>query len=715
MIPLPLAQLRWVKTGGPIGGLGYDVRMRQDNPDRMFVTDSFSGLSQSNDGGHNWTSANEGITSRTGPSGDAIPVFCVTISPQNPDVMWAGTLGFRGIFKSTDGGKTWAKKDNGVVENEGLSLRGFAVDPRNPDIVYAAGEVSSDIWLGHHQNGIAEFDMTKGVVYKTTDGGNNWTAIWRGDHLARYVLIDPRDSNTLYVSTGLFDRDAANENPNTGDLAGVGILKSTDGGQTWRVFNQANGLKNLYVTSLFMNPSNPDVLLAGTGLAGPAGQNTNLGAYLSMDGGETWQYVLPSPVPISAVEFSSSNPNIAYAGGPAAVYRSEDTGKTWKKMTVGNFWGAPGTQSGFPIDLQVDPRNPDRLFANNYGGGNFLSEDGGKTWVIASQGYTGAYLHGIVVDPQDRNNIFVIGRTGPFRSYAQGNAWEGLTKAPAVYSEWYAVAIDPKNPNNIIISDEFNGTIFRSTNQGNSWSQVFKNPQVNQMISDKRSGYKSIVFAPSNSNIVYAGMEVPRNPVDQNLAKNNNMPSFGIFKSTDSGITWQDANDANSASQNINMLAVSAANPDIVYAATLQSGVMKSTDGGKVWRPMNQGLPVADIRSLAIDPRNPEIVYAGAEDRGIFKWTNGGATWVSISKGMDPQAAIRTIVIDPTNSSTVYAADLHSGVYRSTDSGQNWARMNDGLRTRTVVSLAISADGTTLYAGTQGEGAFRIDLTGSGK
>jgi photosystem II stability/assembly factor-like uncharacterized protein len=180
-------------------------------------------------------------------------------------------------------------------------------------------------------------------------------------------------------------------------LNGVGILKSTDGGKTWKVFNGNNGLMNLYVGSLFQNPADPNVLLAGTGVAGPAGQTATMGAYLSTDGGEHWAQVLKSSTPISAVEFAQSNPNIAYAGGPEAVYRSNDMGKTWVKQTQGNFWGAPGTRAGFPIDFQVDPRNQDRIFANNYGGGNFLSVDGGKTWSVASNGYTGAFLHDIVV------------------------------------------------------------------------------------------------------------------------------------------------------------------------------------------------------------------------------------------------------------------------------------------------------------------------------
>jgi photosystem II stability/assembly factor-like uncharacterized protein len=711
--PIPTAQLQWTKMGGPIGGLGYDVRMRQDNTDRMYVTDAWSGVNLSNDGGKTWTASNNGITSNGGPSGDAIPVFSLTISPQNPDVIWAGTQGIRGIFKSTDGGKTWQKKDTGVIENEGLSLRGFTVDPKNPDIVYAAGEISSAVWQGHQQNGTLGFDLVKGVIYKTTDGGEHWNAVWRGDNLARYIIVDPRDSNKLYASTGLFDRDAANESPTGGNLGGVGVLKSTDGGQTWRALNESNGLQNLYVGSLIMNPANPEVLLAGTGVAGPGGIGTKMGAYLSTDGGESWQLVLPEPLsaPISSVEFAQSNPNVAYAGGPAAVFRSNDMGRTWQKQTPGNFWGAAGTRAGFPIDFQVDPRNADRIFANNYGGGNFLSEDGGRTWSVASQGYTGAYLHGIVVNPKDANNIFVIGRTGPFRSSDGGRTWQGLTKEPAVLGgEWYAVAMDPNNPNNVVISDEHQGVIFRSTDSGNNWKEVFRHPGVSVQVMEKRMGFKSIVFAPSNSSVVYAGMELERNQIDQNLAALNNTPSFGVFKSADGGATWRDANDGKSASQNVNMLAVSPDNADIVYAATLKSGILKTTDGGKSWQSMNQGLGGIDVRSIAINPQDPKVLFAGLENGAVYASTDAGSSWMASGSGMDPQAAIRSIVFDPTDSRTVFAADIHSGVFRSDSGGKQWVRVNTGLRTRAVSSMSISSDGSLLFAATQGEGVFRMEL-----
>ena len=200
--------LVWTKLGGPHGGIGYDIRMRPGNPDIMYVTDSWAGLHKSIDGGRTWFPANDGIDARIGPSGDAIPVFSVTIDPHNPDILWCGLSGQRGIYKSTDAGETWSLKVTGIVE-QGITFRGFTVDPRNSDIVYAAGEISSGAWAGEGLNG-AVFDRTMGKVYRTVDGGESWTSIWSGDNLARYVWIDPRDSDVIYISTGIFDRESAN-------------------------------------------------------------------------------------------------------------------------------------------------------------------------------------------------------------------------------------------------------------------------------------------------------------------------------------------------------------------------------------------------------------------------------------------------------------------------------------------------------------------------
>jgi len=173
-----------------------------------------------------------------------------------------------------------------------------------------------------------------------------------------------------------------------------------------------------------MHPENPDILLAGTGNnAYPDGG----GLYLTTNGGTTWQgKALVQNDNINAVEFALSNSNIAYAGSAGAVYRSSDCGQTWSKVsTREDGWGSPGVRAGFPIDFQIDPRDPNRVFANNYGGGNFLSADGGQTWTVASDGYTGAQVRAIAVDPINPATVYAAARSGFFASTDGGDSWIG--------------------------------------------------------------------------------------------------------------------------------------------------------------------------------------------------------------------------------------------------------------------------------------------------
>ncbi len=700
--PSAPTNLTWVRTGGPLGGLGYDVRMQPDNPDIMFVTDAWTGAFISRDGGANWQPSNTGITVRTGGTGDAIPVFCLTIDPTTPKIVWAGTQSTRGIFKSTDGGSSWREMDSGVVERQGITFRGFAVDPTDSDIVYAAGEISSWTWSSDRQphNG-REFDMTQGVVYKTVNGGLSWRAAWRGDNLARYIWIDPRDTDVLYVSTGIFDREAANSVPTAKTPGGEGVVKSTDGGATWTSIN--NGLHNLYVGSLFMNPQDPDRLIAATG----NNQYRNgAGVYLTVDGGTSWTLTLHPTLdePIEAVEFATSDPLIAYAASADAVYRSQDGGQTWTQVTgdPDSGWGPPGVRAGFPIDLQVDPRDPDRLFANAYGGGNFLSQDGGRTWTDASRGYTGAQVRGIAVDPTQPGRVIAAARSGLFISLDGGEEWQGLSNPPVAVMEWNAIAIDPGDPQHLVSETNWGNFLVNSRNSGATWQQAFN-------FADQRIGFAAIAFAPSAPTTVYAGSTGYYSAGSFDPAQ----PGKGIYVTFNGGQTWSSANDSLSRDASVYGLAVDPGDAQVVFAASTNQGLLRTSDGGQSWQQVQGGLPVDSTLSVAVSPAGSGLVLVGLQNRGVYRSTDGGVTWRQSAQGMNPEARITSVILDPTSSGeVVYAADLFSGVYRSTDAGRSWLVMNSGLVTRSVNALAVSADGLHLYAASEGGGVFRLDLNG---
>jgi len=716
----------WEKTGGPLGGLGYDVRIDPEDKDIMFVTDNPSGVNKSTDGGQTWVQSNTGITTRTGSSHDDIPIFSITIDPNNPDIVWTGTQTARGIYKSVDCGETWTKMDNGIIEDDEITLRGFAVKPGDSDTVFAGAEIDVDLFG-------FEFARQKGKIYKTTDGGENWRCVWEGGSLARVILFDPENPDILYASTGIFDREAYNE-------TGEGVLKSTDGGETWTNIN--NGLENLFVGFLEMHPEDHNTLICA---AGNITYNEGMGIYITHNGGESWEKILEPETldPFTVVTYSPSDPEIVYAGSSHAFYRSEDGGETWQIFTKEEgSYGPPGVLAGFPISAAVDPDDPMVIFVNNYGGGVFKSEDGAQTWTVSSSGYTGANLHQVIVSPDDADTVYAIGRSGPFVSYDGGESWEGLAYNPLNCTEWNDIVVCPTDSQLLLCSDELNGFMFRSTDGGKTWQTVVETRAQGSDSAEDSFGFKAIEFAPSNTDVVYAGMRKNRNAIDSGTYMG---PCYGMFKSVDGGITWAEINSGlEDSSKNINCIAIDPADEDIVYIGTFQDGVFKSTDGGKSWSAASNGLMSEDVRSLAIDPDNPDIIYAGLGNGvGLYKSEDGGQSWYATSDGIvvecpsylqrigqvnpgislekpdrtvgidyfsTPWTLISSIVIYPSDPDVIFISDYQRGVYMTTTGGESWVNINEGLDYKAVTSLALSSDGTVLYASTAGNGVYRLEL-----
>ena len=699
-----IENISWVRTGGPPGGLGYDIRYNFDNPDIWYVTDLFGGVHISLDNGLTWQPSNAGIPRQAGPSGDAIPIFSLTVDPHDPQIIWAGTDPKGHIYKSIDGGISWTQKDNGVtIQYDGLSFRGFTVDPQKSSTVYAMAET---IKVDNEQHG--------GVVYKTTDGGDNWHVIWDGGYpssLTRYMWINPQNPDILYVSTGIFDRGAIGDD--VYPWGGLGILKSSDGGITWRILNEANGLKSLYIGSLFMHPENPDILLAGAGHQNPPESfepydngDSPMGVYRTTDGGEHWTQVIKPPIGrgeelIFSVEICLSDPNIAYAGGNTSFYRSQDAGMTWVEVAGGTKgWGPPGGVDAIPIDLQCDPRDVNRIFANNYKGGNYLSEDGGHSWKNASTGYTGAQVVSVIVDQFDPARVYSVGRNGAWRSDDGGAKWYGilsLKEGQFASPEWAGVALDPTQKDRILLGGE---GIFESLDGGKNWTG-------HHLQSDSFGPFAVvIVFAPSDPNIVYAGAGS-----HNTMIYHEKYEGAGLSVSRDGGSTWENAAGNEFKDGVVMGLAVDPENSEIVYAAT-QSGLFKSADGGKNWSSL-VGLPKGEpTRTVAINPADSDWVLTGVDRIGLFLSMDGGSTWKQVSAGLEQNSSFSDIVFDPSDPIIVYLCDLMSGVYRSSDGGLSWLKINTGLTTRTVTNLSLSNDGNHLYAATNGEGIFRLDLNG---
>jgi photosystem II stability/assembly factor-like uncharacterized protein len=691
----------WERLGGPLGGLGYDVRMRPGNPLVMYVSDAWAGVFKSHNGGATWYPANNGIKNRRGEARDAIPIFCLTIDPKRPETVWVGAQNERGVYRTDNGGQLWHRRENGILESNGITIRGFAVHPVYPDTVFMGAEILSWAWnkrLNNVNKPIdgKNFDKTMGVLYKTTDGGQSWKAVRYFDNLVRYILFDPTNPKTMYLSTGIFDREARNTNEKQGFAGGVGVFKSTDGGTTWKQAN--NGIGNLYVGTLFMHPTDPKILLAGTG-CNPWQQGA--GVYLTTDGAKSWQQTLSGDV-ITSVEFATSDPLIAYAGSSGRIYRSANGGRSWVPMTQGKHsWGPPGIRAGWPIDFQVDPSNPNRVFANNYGGGNFLSNDGGATWSDASRGYTGALIRDVSAGSD--GTVWAAGRSGVFVSTDGGATWKGMNHGPAIELDWPVVEADPLDRSHVIAGSLWNAPLYERRGLRSQWRLAHKlNPQPY-----RRVGWTEVVFAPSNSRVVFAGTGgvAPFGQLQSDL------PGMGIYRSVDGGASWSPANDSLSATAHVQELLVHPDNHNRVWAATSTHGVLITADGGQSWAQGHRGLP-PNARALSIAGRPPwqGELFVGLDRAGLYRSTDWGENWKPFMHGMNPNAMVSDIVVDPTDTRVIYAADRISGVYIWEPGVNQWRRINSQLHNRDVNALSVTPDGAYLYAGTEGSGVYRVRI-----
>lgn len=721
-LPKPPILPDWVKVNGPRGGTGYDIDIHPDNPDIIYVSDAAAGVHKSIDGGETWFPMNNGITARSGETQDIIPIFCLTMDKiHNPDVIWVGTQYQNGVFKTTNGGEEWIKKENGIPSFNRPEFRSFSIDPKNPDIVYCGGNYSPNP---------VDFCRVRGFILKTVDGGDHWEQILDIGNLVRWIRIHPENTDIIYASTGIFDRL---------EYEKLGVLKSTDGGSTWVQIN--NGINNIAaITGLAMHPQNPDILYACTGKWQPFFDlpEDNYGAiYKTVNAGQNWEeiYTGIEGNTFTTLNIDQNNPDIIYATRDDYFVKSEDGGLSWVETRN----GPPDDCAGGPIDIENHYDNPETIFIDAYAGGVFKSKDGGETWEDASSGYSGAQAYDIsFLNTDIPSSIITATHNGIYKSDDGGASWKAYNNPRP--GTPFSLAVNPVNQNEMIIGDRHGWAIRKSTDCGVTWIDVLSHGPTLRVEDEKT--VNEIIYSPSNPDVIYAGVSIGPHEIGLSVKKGP-----GVYKSIDGGDTWVEKNNGLEVSyRNIMSIAVHPQNADIVFIGTLQDGIYKTIDGGDNWFLQSNGLTATNIQALAIDPLHPDTIYAGgSEGIGILRSTNGGELWEEINDGVTvqcpayllpvgkvqlggdnsenfqdmtvgvystsvPWTDISSIVIDPSNTQILYAVDKSAGVYTSNDGGNNWFLINEGLTNRQIENLAISKDGKILYAASNGGGVFRLAL-----
>jgi photosystem II stability/assembly factor-like uncharacterized protein len=302
------------------------------------------------------------------------------------------------------------------------------------------------------------------------------------------------------------------------------------------------------------------------------------------------------------------------------------------------------------------------------------------------------------VYPDDPRRVIAACRSGIFTSADGGAAWIGRATGRFRVLDWHAVAVHPADPHVVLSELTCPRLLVRSSDGGRSWTQVDQMPNL--------VAWRSIEFAPSDPEIVYAGTTGFTSCGHFDF----NKPARGVRVSSDGGRSWRDANDDSTRELSIVKLAVHPGDPGIVLAASAKRGAWRTEDRGRSWQPVDpQGFGDRSVTYVGFVPSNPQTLFVGPENGGLRVSRDHGCSWQTVGYGIDAEATVTDMAFAKLDG-TMYLADLRSGVYRSTDGGERWRPINRGLLVRAVNGLALSDDGRFLYAATEGQGVFRLDI-----
>ncbi len=659
--------------------------------------------------GNIWKTTNGGTTfDPIFDSYGAYSIGCLTIDPNNPFVVWAGTgehnsqraLGYGdGVYKTIDGGKSW--KNMGLKDSR--QVGGIVVDPRNSNIVFVAAEGS--VWGPGGDRGL----------YKSNDGGKTWkkTLNISDQTGVNNILYDPRNPDVMYATSEQRRRHVYTK---IGGGPETSVYKSTDAGETWDKI--VNGL--------------PKVDMGGIGIA-----------------------------------ISPANPDILYivveaADSKGGTFRSTNRGASWEKM---NDYTAQGQY--FNV-LVCDPKNPDKVY--NMDTYSQITLDGGKTWKPIGVVDRHVDDHAMWIDPQITDHFIIGGDGGVYETFDAGKNYNFKANLPVtqfyrvaldnstpfyyvfggtqdnnsmggpsatlnsdgiINSDWFITnggdgffsAVDPENPNIIYAESQYGGMVRYDRTSG---EMIDIRPEPPKGDSTYKWNWNTPLFiSPFSNTRIYCGAnKVFRSddrgdswkPVSGDLTAKidrNSFPVMGKYWSIDAVAKDK----STSLYGEIVSLIESPVKENLLYAGT-DDGLIQVTENAKDWSKIDDfpGIPEHTyVSHICPSKFDANIVFASFDNilrddfkPYLLKSNDKGKSWTSIAGNLPEAGTVHTIEQDFVNPDLLFAG-TEFGIFVTTDGGKMWTKMKNGLPTIPVRDIAIQKRENDLVVATFGRGYYILD------
>jgi len=694
-----LHSLQWRLIGPFRGGRVVAVAGDPVHTQVFYFGSTGGGIWKTTDGGIIWGNVSDGFFKRAS-------VGAIAVSTSDPNVIYAGmgetTIRGNvshgdGVYKSTDGGKTWTHL--GLADTRNIAK--VRIHPQNPDLVYVAA-------LGH-----AHGPNPERGVYRSRDGGKTWEQIlFRSDKAGAIDLaMDPNNPRILYAAIW-----EAQRKPYTLISGGedCGIFKSTDGGDSWTEITRKPGLPAgvLGKIGLAVSPAKEDRVWAIIDAEDGA-------LFRSNDGGENWERLSEDrnlwarPWYYQHIYADPKDPETIWALN-VQCWKSVDGGRTFFEVQVPH---------GDNHDLWIDPHDPQRMIEGNDGGA-CVSFNGGTSWSSIYNQPTAEMYH-VTTDNQVPYRVYGAQQDNSTITVPSRSALAGITQSD-IYDvgggESGYIAVRPDDTN-IVYAGNYLGYLTRYDHRSRQERNIAVWPELASGWGAKDQKYRfqwtfPILLSPHDPNVLY-------------------VTGNHVFRSTDEGNSWQiispdlTRNDVTKMEASggpptrdntgaecyctIFAFAESPLKRGLFWAGSDDGLLHISQDGGETWRNITPpDLPEwALVSIIEPSPHDPATAYVAANRYKLddfhpylYKTNDYGATWTKITTGIAENDFTRAIREDPVRRGLLYAG-TETGVHVSFDDGEHWQSLRLNLPAVPIHDLVIKD--TDLVAATHGRSFWILD------